>query len=155
MSLSSHPLMTSIASLMGQTPPAWEEVLTRLTKHFDCPVSTVHIIDSADGMLHLKAQVGLPPFIVDKVQIIPVGKGMAGIAAERKEPVQMCNLQTDDSGVARPAAKMTKMEGSLAAPMMVNGEVHGVLGIAKPTAYDFSTEQIELLLAVGTLLTKP
>ena len=38
--------------------------------------------------------------------------------------------------------------------MMVNGEVHGVLGIAKPTAYDFSTEQIELLLAVGTLLTK-
>jgi len=92
---------------------------------------------------------------VDKVQIIPVGKGMAGIAAERKEPVQMCNLQTDDSGVARPAAKMTKMEGSLAAPMMVNGEVHGVLGIAKPTAYDFSTEQIELLLAVGTLLTKP
>ena len=146
--------MTSITGLMDQTPLPWDEVLTCVTKHFDCPVSTVHMIDSSDGMLHLRAQLGLPPFVLDKVQVIPVGKGMAGIAAERKEPVQMCNLQTDDSGVARPAAKMTKMEGSLAAPMMVDGEVRGVLGIAKPAAYDFSGEQIELLLAVGALLGK-
>jgi hypothetical protein len=38
--------------------------------------------------------------------------------------------------------------------MMVDGEVRGVLGIAKPAAYDFSGEQIELLLAVGALLGK-
>ena len=154
MSLSSHPLITSITDLMDQTPLPWDEVLTRVTKHFECPVGTVHMIDSSDGMLHLRAQLGLPPFVLDKVQIIPVGKGMAGIAAERKEPVQMCNLQTDASGVARPTAKMTKMEGSLAAPMMVDGEVRGVLGVAKPSAYDFSSEQTELLLAVGALLGK-
>jgi signal transduction protein with GAF and PtsI domain len=146
--------MTSITELMDQTPLPWDEVLTRVTKHFDCPVGTVHMIDSSDGMLHLRAQLGLPPFVLDKVQIIPVGKGMAGIAAERKEPVQMCNLQTDASGVAQPTAKMTKMEGSLAAPMMVDGEVRGVLGVAKPSAYDFSSEQTELLLAVGALLGK-
>lgn len=139
---------------MDQTPLPWDEVLTRVTKHFECPVGTVHMIDSSDGMLHLRAQLGLPPFVLDKVQIIPVGKGMAGIAAERKEPVQMCNLQTDDSGVAQPTAKMTKMEGSLAAPMMVDGEVRGVLGVAKPSAYDFSSQQTELLLAVGALLGK-
>lgn len=154
MSLSSHPLITAITDLMDQTPLPWDEVLSRVTKHFECPVGTVHMIDSADGMLHLRAQLGLPPFVLDKVQIIPVGKGMAGIAAERKEPVQMCNLQTDDSGVAQPTAKMTKMEGSLAAPMMVDGEVRGVLGVAKPSAYDFSSEQTELLLAVGALLGK-
>lgn len=154
MSLSSHPLITSITDLMDQTPLPWDEVLTRVTKHFECPVGTVHMIDSSDGMLHLRAQLGLPPFVLDKVQIIPVGKGMAGIAAERKEPVQMCNLQTDDSGVAQPTAKMTKMEGSLAAPMMVDGEVRGVLGVAKPSAYDFSSQQTELLLAVGALLGK-
>jgi signal transduction protein with GAF and PtsI domain len=146
--------MTSITELMDQTPLPWDEVLTRVTKHFECPVGTVHMIDSSDGMLHLRAQLGLPPFVLDKVQIIPVGKGMAGIAAERKEPVQMCNLQTDASGVAQPTAKMTKMEGSLAAPMMVDGEVRGVLGVAKPSAYDFSSQQTELLLAVGALLGK-
>ena len=105
-------------------------------------------------MLHLRSQQGLPPFILEKVQVIPIGKGMAGIAAERKEPVQVCNLQTDDSGVARPSAKMTQMEGSIATPMLVDGNVLGVLGIAKPTAYDFSSDESELLLAIGALLAK-
>ena len=86
------------------------------------------------------------------MDVIPVGKGMAGIAAERKQPVQVCNLQTDDSGVARPSAKLTQMEGSLAAPMLVDGDVRGVLGIAKPTAYDFSDAETDLLMAVGALL---
>jgi len=151
MSLASHPLVLAIKELMSTEPMPWEEVLTQLTTHFDCPVGTVHMMD-ADGMLHLRAQKGLPPPVLDKVQVIPVGKGMAGIAAERKEPVQVCNLQTDDSGVARPGAKLTQMEGSLAAPMLVDGEVRGVLGIAKPSAYDFSADETDLLLAVGTLL---
>jgi len=152
MSLASHPLLTSIQDLMSKKPLPWDEVLTQLTTHFDCPVGTAHMVDPADGMLHLRAQQGLPPFVLDKVQVIPIGKGMAGIAAERKEPVQVCNLQTDDSGVARPSAKMTQMEGSLAAPMLADGEVRGVLGIAKPTAYDFSEEETQLLLAAGALL---
>lgn len=151
MSLASHPLVLSIKELMGTDPMPWDDVLAQLTAHFDCPVGTVHMMD-ADGMLHLRAQKGLPPPVLDKVQVIPVGKGMAGIAAERKEPVQVCNLQTDDSGVARPGAKMTQMEGSLAAPMLVDGEVRGVLGVAKPSAYDFSNDETDLLLAVGTLL---
>jgi signal transduction protein with GAF and PtsI domain len=152
MSLASHPLLASIKELMNTTPLPWHDVLEKLTAHFDCPVGTVHMIEASDGMLHLRAQKGLPPFVLDKVQVIPVGKGMAGIAAERKEPVQVCNLQTDDSGVARPSAKMTQMEGSLAAPMMVDGEVRGVLGVAKPTAYDFSSDETELLMAAGSLL---
>lgn len=152
MSLASHPLLASIKELMNTTPLPWHDVLAKLTAHFDCPVGTVHMIEASDGMLHLRAQKGLPPFVLDKVQVIPVGKGMAGIAAERKEPVQVCNLQTDDSGVARPSAKMTQMEGSLAAPMMDGGEVRGVLGVAKPTAYDFSSDETELLMAAGSLL---
>ena len=119
-----------------------------------CPPScgTIHLLDATDGMLHLKAQRGLPPPVLDKVQVIPVGKGMAGIAAERKEPVQVCNLQTDDSGVARPGAKMTQMEGSVAVPILKEGEVRGTLGVAKPSAYDFSEQETDLLMAVGALL---
>jgi hypothetical protein len=44
------------------------------------------------------------------VQIVPIGKG-TGLAAERKEPISVCNLQTDSSGDARPGAKATGMEG--------------------------------------------
>lgn len=152
MSTAPNPLLETITSLLETSPTPWDDILAQLTAHFDCPVGTVHMLDEADGMLHLKSQRGLPPPVLDKVQVIPVGKGMAGIAAERKQPVQVCNLQTDDSGVARPGAKMTQMEGSLAAPMLQGESVRGVLGVAKPSAYDFSKHETDLLMAVGKLV---
>lgn len=84
-----------------------------------------------------------------KVSAIPIGKGMAGIAAERMKPVEMCNLQTDKSGVARPAAKETKVEGSLAAPLIRKDTLYGTIGIAKPVPYDFTEEEIAVLMAIG------
>ena len=78
---------------------------------------------------------------------------MAGIAAERREPVEMCNLQTDDSGVARPAAKETKVEGSIAVPMMLEGKLYGVFGIAKPVPYDFTEEEITELNKIGQAMS--
>jgi hypothetical protein len=45
------------------------------------------------------------------------------------------------------------MEGSLAAPMLNKaGLLKGTVGIAKPTAYDFTAEECDLLLSVGSLL---
>ena len=79
---------------------------------------------------------------------------MAGIAAERKEVVEMCNLQTDTSGVARPAAKETKVEGAIALPMLLNGELFGVFGIAKSVSYDFNKEEIDSLLRLGEEICK-
>ena len=154
MSQASHPLLEAIAALLDTPPVPWDDVLRALTKHFDCPVGTVHRLDDADGMLHLEAQRGLPPPVLEKVQVIPVGKGMAGLAAERKEPIQVCNLQTDDSGVAKPGAKMTQMEGSLAVPMLRDGEVRGTLGVAKPSAYDFTDDETDLLMAVGAQIAR-
>ena len=95
---------------------------------------------------------GIPDIILDKVKAIPIGKGMAGIAAERKQPVQVCNLQTDASGVAKPGAKETKMEGSITVPMMLNGVMLGTLGIAKPVPYEFNEEECATLMEIGTIL---
>lgn len=154
MSSPSHPLTTAVTALFATAKSAstapWDALLARLLEHFDCTVGTVHLLDAKDGLLHLAAQRGLPPVVLDKVGLIPIGKGMAGIAAERREPVQVCNLQTDTSGVARPNAKMTRMEGSLASPMLLGDRLFGVLGIAKPVPYDFTTEETQLLLAIGT-----
>lgn len=148
-------LLTAIEELLrASDPPPWPALLAKLTTHFQCPVGTVHVLDPEDGLLHLKAQQGLPPPVLDKVQVIPIGKGMAGIAAERKEPVQVCNLQTDTSGVARPTAKLTQMEGSLAAPMLDGDALRGVLGIAKPTAYDFTPDEVTLLMQIGAAIAR-
>lgn len=88
---------------------------------------------------------------------IPVGKGIAGAAAERREPIEMCNLQTDASGVAKPDARKTQVQGSLAVPVMDGDRLCGTLGIGKLVPYDFTdgekTRLIESAAAIaGRLL---
>jgi signal transduction protein with GAF and PtsI domain len=120
---------------------------------FGCAVGTIHRVSSQTGRLELVVHRGIPDAILDRVRDVPIGKGMAGLAAERREPVQVCNLQSDTSGQAKPAAKQTGMEGSIAVPMLVNGELCGVLGVAKPTVYEFSeaekTELMEIARMIG------
>ncbi|MFO1078498.1 MAG: GAF domain-containing protein [Planctomycetota bacterium] len=138
--------------LAGAAPPRWDALLAELLQHFGCVLATVHVIDPQDGHLHLVADRGLPPVVRDKVGVVPIGKGMAGIAADRREPVQVCNLQTDTSGVAKPDARLTRMEGSIAVPMLDGAELRGVFGVAKPVAYDFTAAESALLLQVGARL---
>jgi putative methionine-R-sulfoxide reductase with GAF domain len=83
------------------------------------------------------------------IQTIPVGKGVAGAAAERKEPVEICNLQTDTSGVAKSDAKKTQVQGSLAVPVLDGDKLCGTLGIGKMVAYDFSDAEKISLMNVG------
>ncbi len=126
-------------------------VLRETIALFGCQAGTVHLL-GADGLLHLAASHNIPPHIVQIVATVPIGKGIAGLAAERLEPISLCNLQTDTSGQARPAAKTTGMEGSVAVPMLVGGDLRGVLGIAKATAHDWSDEEKSRLLAIATSL---
>jgi L-methionine (R)-S-oxide reductase len=136
----------------GNTDAALEAVLAKLLQAFECVVGTIHTLDPASGMLKLRARRGIPDSILDKVRMIPIGKGMAGIAAERRQVVQVCNLQTDASGVAKPAAKDTKMEGSISAPMLSGGNLKGTVGVAKPVPYEFTDAESGLLMDAGTLI---
>ncbi|MCM4168318.1 hypothetical protein KCTC52924_03884 [Arenibacter antarcticus] len=140
---------TIISPLLSANPINWQEILSKIIAHFNCTTGTIHFLDDNSSLLMLKSHQGIPPFLLPKLSEIPIGKGMAGIAAERREPVEMCNLQTDESGVARPAAKETKVEGSIVAPMMWNNTLFGTLGVAKPVPYDFTSEEISSLLAFG------
>ena len=145
---------TVIYALLKNETTNWQEVLSTVISAFDCTTGTIHFLDEKSGLLKVQAHQGIPPFLIPKLSEIPIGKGMAGIAAERREPVEMCNLQTDDSGVARPAAKETKVEGSIAAPMILNGKLYGTLGIAKPIPYDFTKEEVSDLLAIGEKISE-
>ena len=132
----------------------WSQLLADTITAFDCTTGTIHTLDQDTQLLMLRAQRGIPEFLLPRMSQIPIGKGMAGIAAERREAVEMCNLQTDESGVARPAAKETKVEGSIAAPMLLEGELYGVLGIAKPVPYDFTEAEISALMKIGEEISR-
>lgn len=129
-----------------------EAVLRCVLEHFDAEVGTIHRLDPESGDLLLAAHVGLPETVRKIVERVPVGKGMAGLAAERRRPVQVCNLQTDESGQARPGARETQMQGSISVPVAREGRLRGALGVGKPVPYEFTEQEQELLLRVGELL---
>ena len=127
-----------------------DAVLAEAITHFGCAAGTVHFL--RDGLLQLAASKNIPPPVVQIIATVPIGKGIAGLAAERREPVTICNLQTDTSGQVRPGARATGMEGSLAVPMLTGGDLRGVLGIAKAEAYDWTPDERGLLLAIASRL---
>ena len=142
----SNSLENALASGAPQT------VLDEAIRAFECQAGTVHWLDAQSGLLKLAAHRNIPEAITQIIATVPVGKGIAGLAAERREPISLCNLQTDTSGQARPAAKTTGMEGSVAVPMLVSGELRGVLGIAKANAYDWSEDEKASLLKIAARL---
>ncbi len=148
----SAPLIDELQQILDSPGPAADRlplVLDAVLRHFDCVTGTIHRLDAATSLLELCASRNIPEAILDRVRRIPIGKGMAGLAAERRECVQVCNLQTDESGTAKPAARQTQMAGSIAAPMLVDGELRGTIGIARPEEHEFTPAQRELLMQVG------
>jgi len=146
--MSSNLLPGSLQQALHKAPI--EEALQEVLTHFGCQAGTWHVL--RDGALHLAAACHIPPPVLALVQTVPIGKGIAGLAAERLEPISLCNLQTDASGQARPAAKGTGMEGSLAVPALHEGHLRGVLGIAKAEAHDWTDAEKAAVSAAAAVL---
>ncbi len=146
--------MQTITELLATNKIDWNSVLGNVLEQFGCTTGTIHRLDDNDGMLHVVAHQGIPEHIIPMVSVIPIGKGIAGVAAEKRQAVEICNLQQDDGGgVAKPAAKDTKVSGSVAVPLeLENGDLRGTLGIGKYEPYQFtSTEKETLSLIAGQI----
>lgn len=110
---------------------------------------TLHSI-GADGALHLRCAIGIPQPVLDIVKLVPVGKGMAGLAAERKCPVNSCNIQHDTTGDVRPGARATGLAGSVAVPVTASdGRVLGVVGVATRAERTFTADDERTIAARG------
>jgi putative methionine-R-sulfoxide reductase with GAF domain len=120
---------------------------------FGADTGTIHLIE--DGVLILKAHVGIPPQIVQIVATVLIGKGMAGLAAERNEPVSTCNIQADRSGDVQPGAKQTGVSGAVVVPIRDgNGRVVGTLGIGVRQPHEYSGAETARLLEEAALLVQ-
>ncbi len=148
-------LLAQIKALL-QSDSTAETVLSEALKlvltAFKSETGTIHKLDVEKQLLHLTAQVGLPPFMLDVVKTIPVGKGIAGETVARGGPVTMCNLQTDTSGIAKPGAKQTGVGGALCVPIRTGDKITGTLGIGTQRPYEYTAEETRTLEKVGCLI---
>ncbi|MCU0776183.1 MAG: GAF domain-containing protein [Akkermansiaceae bacterium] len=122
----------------------WKSLLAVILNEHDCQTGTIHQMEASGTHLGLVCQIGVPEGLVEKITRIPIGKGIAGVAAERREPVMLCNLQQDLGGVARANARQTGVSGSLAVPVFNadRTKVLGILGVGKLAPHDFPAEEI-------------
>lgn len=126
-----------------------QAVLGRIVEKFAADSGTIHLMGD-DGMLHLAAaSAGMPEAVLAIIQTIPVGKGMAGLAVERRQAVNACNIQTDTSGDVRPGARATAMAGAVVVPIFRGENVIGALGVANRAERTFTDEEIAGLLQAG------
>ncbi len=121
-----RPTMTDEIPAHDERSTAW---LAAFISKADGVAGTVHHL--AGDVLVLKAAVNIPPKVQQVTQQIPRGKGMAGLAWERSQPVQTCNLKEDNTGDVRPGAKAVDAKGAIAIPVRsASGEFVGVVGVA-------------------------
>ncbi len=107
---------------------------------------TAHTRDG-DNLL-LAAAVNIPPPVQQIVRVVPKGKGMAGLAFERDEPISTCNIKDDKTGRVRPGAKLVNAGAGVALPVHdAAGNVRAVVGIAFAEARDLTETE---LAALGT-----
>jgi len=129
------------------TDADYQAALDCVLEEFEAATGSIHRADHDTRFLHLVVQKGIPEKVLEVTTTIPFGKGMAGVCLEKAEPVTMCNLQTDDSGVAKPGAKLTQVQGAIVVPIFSgDGEtVIGTLGIGKPSEHDYTDEEVRIL----------
>jgi len=112
---------------------------------------TVHLF--TDGGLRLAAAVNIPPPVQKAVEWVPSGKGMAGLALERGEPVQTCNLQEDRSGAVKPGARAVNAQAAVAMPVRDGaGTIIAVVGAAWMEEREITGPELERLQAAAASL---
>jgi L-methionine (R)-S-oxide reductase len=129
-----------------QSKPDFEAWLSALVTRHGGVAGTVHV--RAAEQLELRAAVNIPPKVIEAVRTIPKGKGMAGLAWERDEPVHTCNLKTDETGDVRPGAKAVNANAAVALPVHgPGGVIRGVVGIAYLGERDVTQAELDTLRA--------
>ena len=104
---------------------------------------TVHTVD--DQVLHLAAAINIPPKVIAVTRLIPYGKGMAGRAFERREPIFTCDLAQPNPDI-RPGARAVDATAAIALPILdAQGAVKAIVGLAYADDRDFEPAEIQRL----------
>ena len=124
-------------------------LLDKIIEQLDVDAAVFLLLDEASQELYFAASYGIniEPFRYKKVRL---GEGVAGRAAQQKEIIYIRDLDTDQQAVPlRLIAGQQNFVSYYAIPLIVQGEVKGVLEIFKRAYFDSNKEWLNFLEALA------
>jgi signal transduction histidine kinase len=122
------------------------ELLQRIRSILGADTCAVLLLDEEENELVARAAVGLEEEVEQGVRI-PVGRGFAGTIAAGRRPVILPDV--DHADVLNPILREKGIKSMLGVPLMVRGEVIGVIHVGTLVPYDFDDDDVQLLSLVA------
>jgi len=147
-------LLADVAEIVSRShdlPETLANVTGLVSKRLDADVCSIYTIDSDQQKLTLASTMGLEAGAVGRVEM-PMGEGLVGMAAERGEPIAIEDAQSHPDYRYFPETGEERFKSLLAAPLIVQGSVIGVIVIQTVEARRFDDPDIELLQTCASLL---
>jgi len=118
------------------------ELLERISATLHSDTAAILLLDEDTNELVARAAKGIEEEVEQGVRI-PVGKGFAGRIAAERHPVYLPDVEHAD--VLNPILREKGIVSLLGVPMLIEGEVTGVLHVGTLSEREFTEEDIELL----------
>src|SRR5947207_56143 len=117
-------------------------LLERTRTLLDADTCAVLLLDHPNNELVTRAAVGLEEEVELGVRV-PLGKGFAGRVAAERRPVVLRDVDQPD--LLNPLLRERGIRSLLGVPLLVRGEVVGVLHVGSLQQRDFTPNELELL----------
>jgi serine phosphatase RsbU (regulator of sigma subunit)/anti-sigma regulatory factor (Ser/Thr protein kinase) len=124
------------------------ELLDRVTDLLGVDTAAVLLVEEGGRTLAARAAKGLEEE-VERGFRLPVGRGFAGRVAFTREPVVIEELEDSPIQPVNPLFREKGVHSLLGVPLVVEGEVIGVLHVGSLTPREFHERDIELLQLVA------
>ncbi len=117
-------------------------LLERIGGLLEVDTCAILLLDDERNELVARAAVGIAEEVEQGVRI-PVGRGFAGRVAAERRPVVIEDL--DQADIFNPILRKKGIKSMLGVPLLVGGDVIGVLHVGSLTTRSFTQEETELL----------
>jgi signal transduction histidine kinase len=118
------------------------ELLRRIGDILEADTVAILLLDEQRQELVARAAVGLEEEVERGVRI-PVGRGFAGRVAAERRPIVLDDIEHAD--ILNPLLREKGIESMVGVPLVVSGDVLGVLHVGALTPRDFTSDDVDLL----------
>jgi K+-sensing histidine kinase KdpD len=130
----------------------WDEmlriVIERTTDAMGVEVSSLYLLERREGLLRLVATNGLNRKYIGKATL-RVGEGITGWVANARVPASARQVRSDPRFKWIPGVDEERFTSMLSVPLLIHGELFGVVNVQSVAERDFDKSQIEFLQTIA------